>query len=54
MIYTPIGVHSGGNGEQSFGTFFGDLLGLRELFKEDVIFHGAYDKFDSFLIKWEI
>jgi hypothetical protein len=51
MIYTPIGVHTGGNGEKNYGTFFGDLLGIRELFKEDVKLYGAYDKFDSFLKK---
>ena len=36
---------------KNYGTFFGDLLGLRELFKDDVVLYGAYDKFDSFLKK---
>ena len=41
-----VGVHTGGEGGINFGTYFKDLLGLRELFKDDVYLYGAYDKFD--------
>jgi len=34
--------------EKIFGTYFHGFLGLRELFKEDIIFYGAYEKFDLF------
>jgi hypothetical protein len=44
-----IGVHTGGDGRKNYGTYFRDLLGLRDLFKEDVYLYGAYSKFDSFV-----
>jgi hypothetical protein len=43
-----IGVHTGGDDGNNFGTYFKDLLGLRELFKDDVVLFGAYELFDSF------
>jgi len=49
-----IGVHTGSDGIDNFGTFFKDLLGLRELFKDDVYFYGEYDKFDEFYKNQEL
>ena len=43
-----IGVHTSGKGGNNLGTYFKDLLGLRELFKDNVVLYGAYDKFDNF------
>ena len=49
-----IGVHTGSDGIDNFGTFFKDLLGLRELFKDDVYFYGEFDKFDEFYKNQEL
>jgi hypothetical protein len=43
-----VGVHTGTDQDNNFGTFFKDLLGLRELFKDNVFFFATYDKFDEF------